>query len=95
MQLEYLVGGAFVGLVVGWIIASLNETIEKAETAINTYNFSGLANALYKFFWTDLCDWYLEISKSRMEEGSPVQPILLHCIKTSLKLPRKQGLSSA
>ena len=35
-----------------------------AETAINGYRFADLAEALRTFFWTDLCDWYLEIAKA-------------------------------
>ena len=46
-----------------------------------------MADALRTFFWTDLCDWYLEISKARIRAGdAAVQAILLHCLKTTLKL---------
>ncbi|MEI8196200.1 MAG: class I tRNA ligase family protein, partial [Phycisphaerae bacterium] len=70
-----------------WILSRLNATVKAAEDAINGYHFSELASSLYQFFWTDLCDWYLEIAKGRIKSGDPtVQSILLHCLRTSLKL---------
>ena len=70
-----------------WILSRLNATIDATATAINGYRFADLAEALRTFFWTDLCDWYLEISKARIRAGdAQVQSILLHCLETSLKL---------
>ncbi|HEY4330404.1 MAG TPA: class I tRNA ligase family protein, partial [Phycisphaerae bacterium] len=70
-----------------WILSRLSATISAAESAINGYHFAELAEALRSFFWTDLCDWYLEISKSRIKSGDQtVQQILLHCLQISLKL---------
>ena len=70
-----------------WILSRLHATIQATENAINGYHFAELAQSLYQFFWTDLCDWYLEISKARIKAGDEkVQAILLECIETSLKL---------
>ncbi|MCL2647150.1 MAG: valine--tRNA ligase [Phycisphaerales bacterium] len=70
-----------------WILSRLNSAIQSAESAINAYRFADLAESLRSFFWTDLCDWYLEISKARIKAGDQtVQQILLHCLKTSLQL---------
>jgi valyl-tRNA synthetase len=70
-----------------WILSRLNSTIAAAESAINAYKFADLAEALRSFFWTDLCDWYLEISKARIKSGDKtVQQILLHTLRTTLRL---------
>ena len=70
-----------------WIVSRLNSTIQTVTTSINAYKFADLAEALRSFFWTDLCDWYLEIAKARVKAGdSLVQSILLHCLETTLKL---------
>ncbi len=70
-----------------WILSRLHATIRTAEAAINGYRFAELAEALRTFFWTDLCDWYLEIAKARIKSGDEtVQTILFECLETSLKL---------
>jgi valyl-tRNA synthetase len=70
-----------------WILSRLNSTIQTVTVSINSYKFADLAEALRSFFWTDLCDWYLEISKARIKSGDEtVQQILLHCLETTLKL---------
>ena len=70
-----------------WILSRLNTTIQTVTTSINAYKFADLAEALRSFFWTDLCDWYLEIAKTRIRSGDAVvQSILLHCLETTLKL---------
>lgn len=70
-----------------WILSRLNTTIATVEDAINGFRFSDVATALYQFFWSDLCDWYLEISKARIKAGDAVvQNVLLHCMETCLKL---------
>jgi valyl-tRNA synthetase len=70
-----------------WILSRLHSIIRTASAHIEGYRFAELAEALRSFFWTDLCDWYLEIAKSRLKAGdAQVQSILLHCLTHSLKL---------
>ncbi len=81
---EALRGGA---LEDRWILSRLNATIVAVDAAIQGFHFSEMAEALRTFFWTDLCDWYLEIAKARIKAGDAVvQRILLECLETSLKL---------
>jgi valyl-tRNA synthetase len=49
-----------------WILARLSETAAAANAALAEYRFDEAANAIYQFFWGDLCDWYLEIVKLRL-----------------------------
>jgi valyl-tRNA synthetase len=70
-----------------WILSRLTATIKTVEESINGFHFSEVANSLYQFFWSDLCDWYLEIAKARIKGGDlAVQAVLLECLETVLKL---------
>jgi valyl-tRNA synthetase len=33
------------------------------------FEFSRAVQAIYAFFWNDFCDWYVELSKSRLQEA--------------------------
>ena len=56
-----------------WILSRLNTTIRDYTKALETYQFSEAAHLIYHFFWSDLCDWYLEIIKPRLysKDASP------------------------
>jgi valyl-tRNA synthetase len=49
-----------------WILARLSETAASANASLAEYRFDEAANTIYQFFWGDLCDWYLEIVKLRL-----------------------------
>jgi valyl-tRNA synthetase len=53
-----------------WILGRLDSTSNKVREAFDTYSFHHATEALYHFFWDDLCDWYLEIAKLHMKNGS-------------------------
>jgi valyl-tRNA synthetase len=53
-----------------WILLRLDVAIEEVSRAFDEYNFSEAAQALYRFFWGEFCDWYLEASKAAL--GSPI-----------------------
>jgi valyl-tRNA synthetase len=47
-----------------WILARLRQCTVSVRAALDTYRFSDAAAAIYAFVWDELCDWYLEISKT-------------------------------
>ena len=47
-----------------WILLRLDAAISEVSTALDEYRFSDAANTLYRFFWSEYCDWYLEASKA-------------------------------
>lgn len=51
-----------------WILDLLNETLREVDTALEEFEFAKATEALYHFAWDDLCDWYLELSKSALAE---------------------------
>jgi valyl-tRNA synthetase len=57
-----------------WIMDLLNETLRDVDTALENFEFAKATEALYHFAWDDLCDWYLELSKSALaEDGEAAQ----------------------
>ena len=54
---------------------------------LDAYDFSHAVQELYRFFWSELCDWYLEIVKPRLYEGeADVSANLLHVLERFLAL---------
>ena len=59
-----------------WILSRLERTVETVGERLNTYDFAHAALELYRFFWSEFCDWYLEIVKPRLyaEGGDGAEP---------------------
>jgi len=47
-----------------WILLKLDAAIREVTSALNEYKFSDATAALYRFFWSEYCDWYVEASKA-------------------------------
>jgi len=47
-----------------WILLKLDQAIREVTDALGEYKFSDATAALYRFFWSEFCDWYLEASKA-------------------------------
>jgi valyl-tRNA synthetase len=54
-----------------WILSRLQRAVEEVGRQLDAYDFSHAALSLYRFFWSELCDWYLEIVKPRLYESEP------------------------
>ena len=54
-----------------WILSRFNSVTRAVNEALPAYRFDEAANAIYDFFWGEFCDWYLELIKPRLAEGSP------------------------
>ncbi len=52
-----------------WIASRLQRAVRSVSDSIEAYDFSHAALDLYEFFWSELCDWYLEIVKPRLYDG--------------------------
>jgi len=64
-----------------WILTRLNQVIDHATKGLDTFKLSEVGMGIYDFFWSEFCDWYLEISKIQ-----PNKAVLAHVLKTCLKL---------
>jgi valyl-tRNA synthetase len=52
-----------------WILYRLNETVKEVRKGLDSFDFAKSAQALYRFFWDEYCDWYIEFSKDRVYKG--------------------------
>jgi valyl-tRNA synthetase len=71
-----------------WILTRLNETIKEAEAYLETFEFAKACELIYHFAWDDLCDWYLELTKSTFagDDSAPTARVLGHVLDQLLRL---------
>ncbi|MDP2109593.1 MAG: valine--tRNA ligase [Thiobacillus sp.] len=56
-----------------WITARLQQAVGEVHAAFNAYRFDQAARAVYEFVWDEYCDWYLELAKVQLNNGTPEQ----------------------
>jgi valyl-tRNA synthetase len=54
-----------------WILSRFNRVARDVNQGLEDYRFHEAANAIYDFFWTEFCDWYLELLKPRLNSDNP------------------------
>jgi len=75
-----------------WLLSRLNKTAREVRTKLDQYDFHGVVQALYHFFWDDFCDWYIELSKATItaETETPERNIararMISVLEQSLRL---------
>ena len=75
-----------------WILSRLNRTAGEVNERLDTYDFHGVVQTLYHFFWDDFCDWYIELSKTSVtaEKASPERDVararLISILEQALRL---------
>ena len=70
-----------------WLLSRLERTIASVTEKMETYDFSHAVQEAYAFFWSELCDWYLEIVKPRLYDGEEeVSATLLWVLERVLAL---------
>jgi valyl-tRNA synthetase len=71
-----------------WILSRLQRAIRSVTDSLDGYDFAHAALDLYEFFWSELCDWYLEIVKHRLyeEEDEDASANLLWVLEQVLAL---------
>jgi len=62
-----------------WILSRFNRATQDVNQSLETYRFDEAANRIYDFFWSEFCDWYLELIKPRLGEGAPRQTAQKAC----------------
>jgi valyl-tRNA synthetase len=55
-----------------WILARLDEAARDLNKAWGEFRMQEAVDTLYRFIWSDFCDWYLECSKATREESDLV-----------------------
>lgn len=74
-----------------WILARLNETVRQVTDLFEKFEFGEAGRQLYKFIWDDYCDWYIEMSKEVLTQGTEEQKqsaksVLVHVLDQTLRL---------
>ncbi len=74
-----------------WILSRLNKVIAEATDNLDHFELGLASGKIYDFIWSEYCDWYIEMCKSRLYEGAPEQKktalsVLRHVLKNALKL---------
>jgi len=54
-----------------WILSCLNKTAREVNAQLEQYEFHGVVQTLYHFFWDDFCDWYIELTKAAVTSEAP------------------------
>ncbi|MEA2832853.1 MAG: valyl-tRNA synthetase, partial [Methylobacteriaceae bacterium] len=53
-----------------WILSQAASAAAEVTTSIQAYRFNDAAQAVYRFIWNVVCDWYLELVKPLLVGGS-------------------------
>ena len=71
-----------------WILSRLSRAVRAVSAALEDYNPSAAVGAAREFFWTEFCDWYLELVKPRMsdETGPIARQVVAWCLDQVLRL---------
>jgi len=51
-----------------WILGRLRAVVDRFDELADEYRFSDAYGLLYNFAWSEVFDWYLELSKAALEE---------------------------
>jgi valyl-tRNA synthetase len=92
-------GEVELGLPERWILSRLGRCTTEVNEALEAFRLNDAAHALYKFIWSELCDWYIELAKPALyhdDEATPdpvaaarrrlAQGTLAHTLETALRL---------
>ena len=58
------------------ILLRLVETLNQVENLYKEYEFNAVLQTIYRFFWNDFCDWYIEVSKLRIQNAETKETCL-------------------
>ncbi|MCI0405944.1 MAG: class I tRNA ligase family protein, partial [candidate division Zixibacteria bacterium] len=53
-----------------WMLGRWDASVAKVTKELEAFRFNAAALALYELFWHDFADWYLELSKTSLRQGS-------------------------
>jgi valyl-tRNA synthetase len=74
-----------------WILSKLNTTIAEVTENMEKYELGIAVQKIYDFIWDSYCDWYIELTKARLYDGTDesklvAQQVLVYVLDQFLKL---------
>lgn len=70
-----------------WILSRLRSCASEVDRSLQNYNMMEACKSLHEFFWGEFCDWYIELSKPRLNAGDPEpQAVILMVVDTFCRL---------
>ncbi len=74
-----------------WILSKLNRVIPEITENMDRYELGVAAQKIYDFIWDDYCDWYIELTKTRLQGEDAdskvrAQQVLCYVLTQVLKL---------
>ena len=74
-----------------WILSKLNDTVREVCENMDSFELGVAAGKIYDFIWDSFCDWYIELTKPRLngadeESKLGAQKVLLYVLTEILKL---------
>lgn len=55
-----------------WILSRYTAMLAAVDQGLARYEMADAARALYEFFWSEFCDWFVEMSKPALRAGGAV-----------------------
>jgi valyl-tRNA synthetase len=72
-----------------WLLSRLSTVTQEVTAAIEAFRYADAAKSLYDFAWDEFCSFYVEISKSRLQDEAAkpnAQRVLAHTLDVLLRL---------
>ena len=71
-----------------WIVSRLNSVAEQVDASMRDYQFGEAQRTIHDFLWNEFCDWYIEMSKTRLrtEDAPSPLPVLAHVLEKMLRM---------
>ena len=72
-----------------WMMSRLAKQVRAVTEGIETYAFGDTVRGVQAFFWNEVCDWYVEVTKARLKDDAArlqAQRNLIFVLDTSLRL---------
>ena len=74
-----------------WILSKLNDVVKEVCENMDSFELGVAAGKIYDFIWDSYCDWYIELTKPRLngddeESKLSAQKVLLYVLVEILKL---------
>lgn len=73
-----------------WVLSNYNRLVSEVTGNLDNFELGIAVAKLYDFIWDILCDWYIELTKSRIAQGGETaraaQQVLLYIMSGALRL---------